>query len=170
MKSQNTRFLCLILALGIPTIYGIVQEMPTPTELLECLLFKSMNTSVADVPGKSIEDFCLNNYALSQNHGNLQRNISSEGIRYLKSLFRQVEAETRMTRNKRQASSTWRVRQEIRTLSATQRSRIFGCLNRLKRDNVSLLHIIIHVLFEHNYPFFKQLKSEDNQSDFNFYM
>nr|XP_022335186.1 uncharacterized protein LOC111131774 [Crassostrea virginica] len=135
MKSQNTRFLCLILALGIPTIYGIVQEMPTPTELLECLLFKSMNTSVADVPGKSIEDFCLYNYALSQNHGNLQRNISSEGIRYLKSLFRQVEAETRLTRNKRQASSTWRVRQEIRTLSETQRSRIFGCLNRLKRDN-----------------------------------
>ena len=140
MKSQKIRLLSLILALNIPSIYGIVQEMPTPTELLECLWFKSMNTSVADVPGKSIEDFCLRKYSLSQNHGNTQRNISTGGVRYLKSLFRQVEAETRLTRNKRQASSTWRVRQEIRTLSATQRNRIFGCLNRLKRDNVSLLH------------------------------
>ena len=53
MKSQNIRLLSLILALGIRSIYGIAQGMPTPTELLECLLFKSMNTSVADVPGKS---------------------------------------------------------------------------------------------------------------------
>ena len=109
-------------------------------------------------------------YSLSINHGDLQRNISTDGVRYLKFLIRQVEAQTMLTRNKRKASFTWRVRQEIRTLSETQRSRIFGCLNRLKRDNVSLLYIIIHVLFEHNYPFFIQQKSEHNQSDFNFFM
>ena len=133
MKSQNIRLLSLILALGIPSIYGIVQGMLTPTELLECLLFKSRKQVWLMFLEKA-------KYSLSINHGDLQRNISTDGVRYLKSLIRQVEAQTMLTRNKRKASFTWLVTQEIRTLSATQRNRIFGCLNRLKRDNVSLLH------------------------------
>ncbi|XP_052696517.1 tyrosinase-like protein 2 [Crassostrea angulata] len=122
------------LALCLPFIFGKVQEIQTPIELQECFFYKSLNTSVAEVPGKLIEDFCLRKYSLSQYEENTQKNISAEGVRYLESLYRQIDAETQLTRKKRQTTATWRVRSEIRTLSAAQRNRIFGCLNRLKRD------------------------------------
>lgn len=138
METHMRMSISLILAIGLPAIFGLVQEIPTPADLLECFWYKSLNTSVADVPGKLIEDFCLRKYALSQYGENTQRNISVEGVRYLESLFRQIDGEVRLTRNKRQVAATWRYRQEIRTLSARQRNRIFGCFNRLKRDNVSI--------------------------------
>ncbi|XP_052696518.1 uncharacterized protein LOC128175137 [Crassostrea angulata] len=134
MYNKKYHLFSAALAVCLPFIFGIVQEKPTPRELQECFFFKSLNTSVAEVPGKLIEDFCLRKYSLSQFEGKTQKNISVEGVRYLESLFRQIDAETQLTRKKRQATATWRVRSEIRTLSAAQRNRIFGCLNRLKRD------------------------------------
>lgn len=138
METYKRFPILLILALGLPAIFGLVQEIPNPAELLECFWYKSLNTSVADVPGKLIEDFCLRKYSLSQYSENTQKNISAEGVRYLDSLFRQINAEIRLTRNKRQATATWRYRREIRALSARQRNRVFGCFNRLKRDYVSI--------------------------------
>ncbi|XP_011434015.3 tyrosinase-like protein 2 [Magallana gigas] len=134
MKNPNHQIISLVLAVCLPSVYGIVQKIPTPTDVLECFFYKSLNTSVAEVPGKLIEDFCLRKYSLSQFERNTQKNISVEGVQYLKSLFRQIDAEAQEARNKRQVTATWRVRSEIRTLSAAQRNRIFGCLNRLKRD------------------------------------
>lgn len=133
------------LALCLPFIFGKVQEIQTPIELQECFFYKSLNTSVAEVPGKLIEDFCLRKYSLSQYEENTQKNISAEGVRYLESLYRQIDAETQLTRKKRQTTATWRVRSEIRTLSAAQRNRIFGCLNRLKRDFVSTFENLMQI-------------------------
>ncbi|XP_061174545.1 tyrosinase-like protein 2 [Saccostrea echinata] len=165
MEGQQSLNILLVLALGLPSALGLVQEIPIPTDLEECLLYKSLNVSVADVPGKLIEDFCLQNFALYHYDENTQRNISAEGINYLESLFRQINAETRMTRSKRQARATWRVRSEIRTLSSAQRNRIFSCLNRLKRDYtidrsvntydlIGSLHSAQATRFMHNGPSF----------------
>ena len=114
------------LAVCLPFIFGIVQEKPTPRELQECFFFKSLNTSVAEVPGKLIEDFCLRKYSLSQFEGKTQKNISVEGVRYLESLFRQIDAEAQEARNKRQVTATWRVRSEIR--NCLRRDWVYHCI------------------------------------------
>lgn len=139
-KGQLNFIVCFLAAVVLPTSFGLIEEIQTPRDILECLIYKSQNSTIGEVSGRTIQDFCIRKYTLDTQSGkeNFAKNISTEGVQYLKSLFRQLESEVHdQKRGKRQAG-TWRVRREIRTLSDAERNNVFQCLRRLKSDYVRL--------------------------------
>jgi hypothetical protein len=129
----------------LPTTSGLITRIPTPKELYECYMYKSANVSMSETPAKIIQEYCISKYTLQHMDDPItyKHNITKEGVRYLESLFRQLDGEIHemkksqsQPRSKRQVFQTWRVRQEIRTLSRPQFQRLIGCFNRLKNDYV----------------------------------
>ena len=137
-KGQTNLIVCFLATVVLPTSFGLIEEIQTPREILECLVYKTQNSSIGDISGRTVQDFCIRKYTLDTQSGkeNFAQNITTEGVQYLKSLFRQLESEIHdQKRGKRQAGS-WRVRREIRTLSDAERNNVFRCFRRLKGDYV----------------------------------
>lgn len=135
----------------LPTISGLISKIPTPKELYDCYLYKSTNVSMSETPAKIIQEYCISMYTLQHMDDPViyKHNITKEGVRYLESLFRQLDGEIHevkkiksQPRSKRQAFHTWRIRQEIRTLSRPQFQRLINCFNRLKNDYVRIYSLI----------------------------
>lgn len=131
----------------LPTTSGLITKIPTPKELYDCYMYKSTNVSMSETPAKIIQEFCISKYTLQHMDDPViyKHNITKDGVRYLESLFRQLDGEIHevkkiqsQSRNKRQTRHTWRVRQEIRTLNRVQFQRLINCFNRLKNDYVRI--------------------------------
>lgn len=146
-KGQINLIVCFVAVVVLPSSFGLIEEMKTPRDILECLIYKSQNTSIGEVSGRIIQDFCIRKYTLDTQSSkeNFAKNITTEGVQYLKSLFRQLESEVREQKRGKRQLETWRYRREIRTLSPAERNRVFRCFRRLKGDYVRI--IILYLLF-----------------------
>ncbi|XP_062581325.1 tyrosinase-like protein 1 [Saccostrea cucullata] len=142
MNRGRAAMLCMVLALvALPTVPGLMTPIPTPKALQECFMYKSINVSMSDTPGQFIQNYCFTKLALNMDEPRFTHNITKDGVRYLESLFRQLDGEIHeikknheKPRSKRQVIQTWRIRQEVRTLSRAQLLRLTSCFTRLKND------------------------------------
>ncbi|XP_062609087.1 uncharacterized protein LOC134270859 [Saccostrea cucullata] len=112
---------------------AMLWETDMPNLLKQCYEQFTQGLTVADIPGYSVQSYCLGSYIWQTPHLRHQLNLTESQVNYIRSFYREYQQRLRNTRrHKRQAQRAFR--REIRVLDDAQRQRFFNALAVLKQN------------------------------------
>ncbi|XP_061197945.1 uncharacterized protein LOC133206055 [Saccostrea echinata] len=112
---------------------AMIWETDMPNLLKQCYEQFTQGLTVGDIPGHSVQSYCLSSYIWQSPHLRHQLNLTESQVNYIRSFYREYQHRLRNTRrHKRQAQRAFR--REIRVLDDAERQRFFNALAALKEN------------------------------------
>ena len=137
------RLLFFVVCLCIGTALGLIEPIPLPASLENCINNKVDLNNGSGLPLHLIQTRCLSKYILYETPHNWARNLTAEEETYIQSLLRKVIAESEYSitsghRWKREAKMQKRYRCEIRSGSYKHWDDYAKAVRRLKYKEVRI--------------------------------
>ncbi|VDI54710.1 Hypothetical predicted protein [Mytilus galloprovincialis] len=133
------QFVFFVVSLYIGATSGLIEPIPLPSSLEECINYKVDLNKGSGVPLHVIQNLCLSKFMSFETPHSWARNVTTEEQNYMRSLIRKVISETERSgrhRFKRNVLIPQRIRREIRAAPFKQWDDYAKAVRRLKFEEI----------------------------------
>lgn len=131
------------ISLCIGAVSGLIEPIPLPNSLEECINFKVDLNKGSGVPLHVIQNLCLGKFIAFETPHSWARNLTDEEQNYMKSLHRKIISESEVSNSHRVRRATLfpkRIRREIRAAPFKHWEDYKQAVRRLKFQEVNITY------------------------------